>query len=769
MQRPNQHSIFTNRAVTVSAPLSLRGGRKLVALAMALALGPLVFTEWANGAPPDFPGIPLGPRARGEAALARLGARLPQVAAFYGTTDAELRGLFRRDNTLWIDREGALVYVCEAGPLPAQAETANGDGQIAEGPLPADQTFFLHSRPGATKVIYLDFNGHVTSGTSWNSSYRSGQDIVTPPYDTDGNPSTFSAAELDTIQYIWQRVTEDFAPFDVDVTTQDPGVDALRKTTSSDANYGVRVCIGGSSGDWYNGSAGGVAYIGSFNWNSDTPCFVFPAQLGGGAEKYTADAAIHEAGHTLGLNHDGVTGGTAYYAGHGNWAPIMGLGYYVEITHWSKGEYSQANNTQDDLAVMQTYGISYRADDHGNTIPSATPLYGSSVSASGVIERRTDADVFSFQTGAGAIQFTVNPAPRAPNLDILVTLHDGSGNLLASANPVSLNATLSATVATGTYYLLVDGVGAGDLTTGYSDYASLGQYNITGTLVPTGALQPPVPVASASPSSGAAPFTVNFSSAGSSDPDGTIVSYDWELENGISSAEPNPSHVYSTPGTYNALLIVTDNDGLSRSTTVTITATSPPNQSPVAVASAPVTTGYAPLAVNFSSAGSSDPDGTVAAYAWNFGDGSTSTAAHPSHTYMAAGNYTATLTVTDNQEASSSRTLTISAQQDSNKVVFVQNITMSLVPSSSGTAARAEVTVVDGTGALRQNATVSGKWTGLTTGAANGTTDSTGKVRFTSKKVRKTGTYTFTITGISAAGYVYDSTRNLKTANSISR
>ena len=96
-----------------------------------------------------------------------------------------------------------------------------------------------------------------------------------------------------------------------------------------------------------------------------------------------------------------------------------------------------------------------------------------------------------------------------------------------------------------------------------------------------------------------------------------IVAYDWELENGISSAEPNPSHVYSTPGTYNALLIVTDNDGLSRSTTVTIVVNASPNQSPVAVASAPVTTGYAPLTVNSSSAGSYDPDGTVAAYAWN--------------------------------------------------------------------------------------------------------------------------------------------------------
>jgi hypothetical protein len=359
---------------------------------------------------------------------------------------------------------------------------------------PLSETFQLHSAPGADHTIYLDFDGHVTSGTYWNTAYNNGADIVTPAYDFDGETSSFSNAELERIQWIWARTAEDFIPFEVDVTTEDPGAEALKKSGGGDTQWGIRVVIGGSSYDWFGQGAGGVAYLGSFNWSNDTPTFVFDQQLGNGNEKYTAEAASHETGHTLGLHHDGRTvPSEGYYQGHGSgatgWAPVMGVGYYQQLTQWSKGEYLNANQTEDDLAIVTSRnGFNYRDDDHADDSASATALTVSldAVSGDGIIETSTDTDFFTFSTGAGSISLNVDPAQRGPNLDILAELYDASDTLVAWSNPADfLDAEISASVPAGRYYLSVTGVGKGDpLGTGYTDYASLGQYSITGTIVP---------------------------------------------------------------------------------------------------------------------------------------------------------------------------------------------------------------------------------------------------------------------------------------------
>jgi hypothetical protein len=112
----------------------------------------------------------------------------------------------------------------------------------------------------------------------------------------------------------------DFAPFDVDVTTADPGDAAL-------AGVGQKAVIGGASGDWY-GVAGGIAYVNSFG-RPGLPCFIFAKGLGPNNPKFIWEATSHELGHTLGLLHDGVLpnpampNGTAYYSGQGYWAPLM--------------------------------------------------------------------------------------------------------------------------------------------------------------------------------------------------------------------------------------------------------------------------------------------------------------------------------------------------------------------------------------------------------------------------------------------------------------
>ena len=84
------------------------------------------------------------------------------------------------------------------------------------------------------------------------------------------------------------------------------------------------------------------------------------------------------------------------------------------------------------------------------------------------------------------------------------------------------------------------------------------------------------------------------------------------------------------------------------------------NQAPVALASADKTSGPAPLAVQFSSAGSNDPEGRPITYSWDFGDGSLSTAANPSHTFASPGQYVVRVTVSDGENSSISTPVTIS-------------------------------------------------------------------------------------------------------------
>lgn len=169
----------------------------------------------------------------------------------------------------------------------------------------------------------------------------------------------------------------------------------------------------------------------------------------------------------------------------------------------------------------------------------------------------------------------------------------------------------------------------------------------------------PTAAASASTTSGTAPLSVDFDGTGSSDIDGTIVGYAWNFGNGQSGAGATASATYSIPGNYDATLTVTDNKGATSVAHVPIVVNRPPNAAPVAQVTATPSSGTAPLLVQLSSAGSSDPDGAIASYAWNFGDGQTGTGPSPSHAFTAAGSYTVTLTVTDTDGATAAKSTTV--------------------------------------------------------------------------------------------------------------
>lgn len=423
--------------------------------------------------------------------------------------------------SLHADANGGILYACELAIDAAATEDDPppvGQAAVPVSPFPASLIF--HSRPGAPNVLYVNFTGEIVSNTEWNNVVGR-TEIPAVAFSTDSDLTTFSDAEQLAIKRIWQRMAEDYAPFNIDVTTERPGTFTTRTahaliTRNTDAN--------GAANPY--STAGGVAYVNVFGTTSYAkyrPAWIYQNNLAND-ESYIAEAASHEIGHNMGLSHDGRTDGYEYYGGHGSgdisWGPLMGTGYNRNVSQWSKGEYYLANNTQDDLATIAGK-ISYRTDDHGNTPGTATALVltgstnivsttpendptNTNTANKGVFERGTDVDVFSFVTGNGSISLSVKPwimpsgLTRGGNLDVLLELYNEAGTRLLTNLPASQTTALIQTnLAEGRYYLYVRNSGVGDpfssTPTGYTAYASQGQYFISGYVVAsTSFVSPPV-------------------------------------------------------------------------------------------------------------------------------------------------------------------------------------------------------------------------------------------------------------------------------------
>ncbi len=192
----------------------------------------------------------------------------------------------------------------------------------------------------------------------------------------------------------------------------------------------------------------------------------------------------------------------------------------------------------------------------------------------------------------------------------------------------------------------------------------------------------PVAVVSATPTTGEAPLEVSFKGSDSTD-DNAISTYGWDFKDGSKTNVADFNYTYKTPGTYEAELTVTDENGLSDVETITIVVEEPSNDGPTAVVSANVTSGPAPLNVQFIGDKSSDDKG-IYSYAWNFKDGSSNAyTANPAHSFNQPGSYEVELTVkdTDGAEDTKSIMITVSASENNApNAVATANVTSGNAP-----------------------------------------------------------------------------------------
>jgi PKD repeat protein len=199
--------------------------------------------------------------------------------------------------------------------------------------------------------------------------------------------------------------------------------------------------------------------------------------------------------------------------------------------------------------------------------------------------------------------------------------------------------------------------------------------------------QPPVPILSASPQSGPSPLNVLFDSTDSTDTDGSIIDYSWDFGDGSSSNGIFVNYTYTAIGTFTGKLTVIDDGGASASaeTTLSVSASDPLNVLPLAVINASPLTGAPPLTTTFSGAGSTDPDGVILTYNWDFGDGSVASGVEVSHPYSTAGTYIATLTVTDDMGDTGQAKVTISITEETSATTVIFTDDFSADTSSSYT------------------------------------------------------------------------------------
>ena len=292
----------------------------------------------------------------------------------------------------------------------------------------------------------------------------------------------------------------------------------------------------------------------------------------------------------------------------------------------------------------------------GNGSSQANPSHTYATAGSYTVTLTVTDDDGASNTASATVTVTVTAPNVAPVASFTSTVYD----LTASFTDTSSDSDGSIASYSWDFG---DGNGSSQANPSHT-YAAAGSYTVfltvtdddgaSNTASATVTVTAPNVAPAASFTSTVTGLTANFTDT-SSDSDGSIASHSWDFGDGNGSSLQNPAHTYAVAGTYTVMLTVIDNEGASNSALSSVTVTAP-NVAPTANFSSSVTD----LSASFTDA-STDADGTVVSFSWDFGDGNGSNQQNPVHVFAASGNYVVTLTVTDDDGASNSISASITA------------------------------------------------------------------------------------------------------------
>ncbi len=424
-------------------------------------------------------------------------------------------------NSVHASAGGFLYYVCVDGQHEEQHEHSSEEMMHPSHPIDDSLEFeqlgfdypnrddsletpvwhlpIYHSRPESSRKIFLDFNGHVVKDTLWNETFEVEEFNCGPAFDPYSRPKkTFNEQELGSIQRIWMGVAQHFSTFDVDVTTEEPEV--MDKHTIH-----VLITPEKDLNQVYNPraeEASGVAFLDVFG-ESDfayrSPVFVYTEGSSAGS---IAGIAAHEVGHYLSLSHDGDSS-EEYYPGHSingsyeSWRTIMGSARGGRVIQWSKGDYFDANNKEDDIQIISNR-LPFLPDDVTDSRTSAqqAPTYGDSFYKEASIASANDEDWYWIELGNdGRVILKLKPqhnsyVGNAP-VDLSVEIYDSNGSLVATETQLQIGDCYidKGGLAPGKYYIKVFAQTWGEPTAnpaiGYTAYGNRGRYVLNGLVWPS--------------------------------------------------------------------------------------------------------------------------------------------------------------------------------------------------------------------------------------------------------------------------------------------